>query len=117
MTARKPGEDRKIVHGTANIFADLGFPDPETHLLKAQLVTKIRHLLKAAKMTQVQAAKTIGVSQPDISRILRGEFRECSVERLMRFLAALGCDVEIVVRPKGESEADRFSVGVATRAA
>src|SRR5260221_12613161 len=108
MRVKRKGEEA-IVHGTENIFADLGFPDPETHLLKAQLVAKIRHLFKAEKITQVQAGKRVGVSQPDISRILHGEFRDYSVEWLMRFLAVLGCEVEIVVSPKGKT-AERFRV-------
>ena len=53
-------------------------------------------------MTQVQAAKLMGVSQPGVSRMLRGHFRDFSAERLMRFLTALGCEVDIVVRAPGE---------------
>lgn len=117
MATRKKTDDA-IVRGTDNIFADLGFPDAETHLLKARLVTKIRHLLEAEKMTQVQAAKRIGVSQPDISRLLRGEFREYSVDRLMRFLTVLGCEVEIVVKHKGTAaRAERFRIAAASRLA
>lgn len=93
--------DRKITLGTGNVFADLGFPDPDTHLLKASLVSRIQDVIEAEGWTQAQAAKRMGIAQPDVSRLLRGRFRDYSVERLMRFLAALGCEVEILVRRKG----------------
>jgi predicted XRE-type DNA-binding protein len=93
--------DHLIEDGTDNLFADLGFADPDTHLLKAQLVAKIAEVVKGRQMTQVAAAKTTGMGQPAISRILKGQFRDVSVERLMRMLTRLGCAVDIVVRPEG----------------
>ena len=56
-------------------------------------------ILKARGLKQVEAADLFGVRQPDVSKMLRGEFRQFSVERLLRFLVALDQDVEIVVRP------------------
>ena len=91
-------DDTSIRRGTKNLFADLGYADPETHLLKAGLVTKIRAIISENSMTQTQAAQRIGMGQPDLSRVLRGQFREVSVERLMRMLTKLGCDVDIVIR-------------------
>lgn len=87
--------------GTDNVFADLGHADPDTHLLKAQLVSRMADVMGERKMTQVAVAKVAGVSQPDVSRILKGHFRDVSVERLMRMLTRLGCEVDIVVRPQG----------------
>jgi predicted XRE-type DNA-binding protein len=84
--------------GSANVFADIGLPDAEEHLVKAKLVLKIDALMKARKLKQVDAAKLFGVKQPDVSKMLHGDFRQFSVERLMRFLVALGQDVEIVVK-------------------
>jgi predicted XRE-type DNA-binding protein len=86
--------------GSGNVFADIGLPNAEEHLLKAQLVFKIDNLLKTREMKQVEAAKLFGVKQPDVSKMLHGDFRQFSVERLMRFLVALGQDVEIVVTPR-----------------
>lgn len=100
--------DTTITHGTGNVFADLGFPDAETHLLKASLVRRIHAVITVAGWTQAQAAKRMNITQPDVSRILRGRFRDYSVERLMRFLTALGCEVEILVRPQGQETADRI---------
>ncbi|MFZ3182085.1 MAG: helix-turn-helix transcriptional regulator [Methylocystis silviterrae] len=75
----------------------------DDHLLKAQLVRKIDALLKERGLKQVQAAQLFGVKQPDVSKLLHGDFRQFSLERLMRFLVALGQDVEIVVKPHHES--------------
>ena len=82
-----------------NVFADIGVKNAEEHLVKAQLVYKIDALMKARGLKQAGAARLFGVRQPDVSKMLRGEFRQFSVERLLRFLVALGQDVEIVVRP------------------
>ncbi len=85
---------------SGNIFADIGLPNPEEHLVKAQLVVKISRLMKERGLKQREAAEIFGVRQPDVSKMLRGDFRQFSVERLMRFLVALGQDVEIVVKPR-----------------
>ena len=86
-----------------NIFADIGLPNPEEHLVKAQLVVKISQLMNERGLKQREAAEIFGVKQPDVSKMLRGDFRQFSVERLMRFLVALGQDVEIVVKPRKPS--------------
>lgn len=82
-----------------NVFKDIGVRDPEEHLVKAQLVFKIDGIMKKRRMKQVEAAGLFGVRQPDVSKMLRGEFRQFSVERLLRFLVALDQDVEILIRP------------------
>jgi len=86
--------------GSGNVFADAGVPNAEEHLVKAHLVYKIDTLMKERGLKQVEAATLFGVRQPDVSKMLRGDFRQFSVERLLRFLVALGQDVEIVVRPR-----------------
>ncbi|MFA6309841.1 MAG: helix-turn-helix transcriptional regulator [Sterolibacterium sp.] len=98
----KNDNDNRIVRGTDNIFADLGYADPETHLLKAGLVTRIQGVIDEQNLTQTAAAKRMGLSQPDVSRLLNGQFRDVSVERLMRMLNKLGCDVDIVIREHGK---------------
>ena len=89
----------EVETSSGNVFADIGLPNAEEHLVKAKLVYKIDRLMKARGLKQVSAAKLFGVKQPDVSKMLRGDFRQFSVERLMKFLVALGQDVEIVVRP------------------
>lgn len=88
----------KIEHSSGNVFVDLGRPDAEAHLLKAKLVSRIDEIIRQRGLKQVDAAKLLGLSQPDVSRLLRGNFREYSVERLLRLLLALGRDVQIIIR-------------------
>ena|SRR5450631_1730739 len=106
----KKNSDTSVVRGTKNVFADLGFPDADTHLLKAELVTRIQSVISAHKLTQIAAAKRMGLSQPDVSRLLKGQFRDVSVERLMRLLTRLGCDVDITVRNHRKAEAPRNTI-------
>lgn len=74
-------------------------PNADEHVIKAQLVFKIDTIIKNRRLTQQETADLIGVRQPDVSKMLRGEFRQFSVERLLRFLVKLNHDVDIVVRP------------------
>jgi predicted XRE-type DNA-binding protein len=85
--------------GSRNVFKDLGLPNAEEHLVKAQLVFKIDTLMKKRRLKQVEAAALFGICQPDVSKMLRGDFRQFSVERLLRFLVALDQDVQIVIKP------------------
>ncbi len=91
-------EDEKIRRGTGNVFADLGYADADIHLLKAELVARLHETIKDRKLNQTDAARLMGVSQPDVSRLLKGQFRDVSVERIMRMLTRLGCEVDIVIR-------------------
>jgi predicted XRE-type DNA-binding protein len=90
----------KVEVGSGNIFADLGLPDADEMLLKSQIVVQLHWLIKARKLTQTEAAKRIGIGQPDLSNLLRGRFRGYSAERLMRMLTAFDQDVEIIMRPR-----------------
>lgn len=96
---RKP----RIETGSGNIFADLGLPDAEQHLLKAQIVSEIYRLTNERNLTQTQAGKLMGISQPEVSRMFKGNFREYSIDRLMTFLTAFDRDVEIISRPRRKS--------------
>src|ERR1700730_17102245 len=90
---------KRYESGSGNVFKDIGVPNAEEHFVKAQLVFKIDGILKARGLKQVEAAELLGIRQPDVSKMLRGEFRQFSVERLLRFLVALDQDVGIVVKP------------------
>jgi|SRR5271155_1624147 len=85
--------------GSGNVFADLGVAGAGEHLIKAGLVVKIDRTIRRRRLTQTAAAQFMGIDQPKVSAMLAGQFRGYSVERLMRFLVALGHDVEIVVKP------------------
>jgi len=89
----------KVETGSGNIFADLGLPDAEAHFLKAQIVSELYRLTHERKLTQAQAGERMSISQPEVSRLFKGNFREYSVDRLMGFLTAFDRDIEIVVRP------------------
>lgn len=89
----------KVKTGSDNLFADLNRPDANTHFVKAQIVAELYRMVTARKLTQTKAGEVMGISQPEVSRMFRGHFREYSVERLMGFLTAFGHDVDIVVRP------------------
>ena len=91
---------------TGNVFADLGLAGAGEHLIKAGLVVRIGRILREQKLTQTAAAKLMGIDQPKVSAMLAGQFRGYSVERLMRFLVALGHDVEIVVKPRKRGAAE-----------
>ena len=103
-------KDTKVERGSDNVFTDLGQPDPDAHLLKAELVTRIDEIIRRRGLKQVEAAKLLGLSQPDVSRLLRGSFREYSIERLLRLLTALGRDVQIVIRQSQSQREGRLSI-------
>jgi len=91
---------------TGNVFEDLGLPDAAEHLVKAGLVVRLGEIIRQRKLTQAAAAELMGIDQPKVSAMLSGQFRGYSVERLMRFLVALGHDVEIVVKPRKRGTAE-----------
>jgi predicted XRE-type DNA-binding protein len=94
-----------VTRGGGNIFADLGLPDADEHMLKARLVLLIGTRIKQLGLTQQAAAKRMGIAQPDVSDILRGRFEGFSFERLLGFVRALGSDVEIKVkRPSNDQD-------------
>jgi predicted XRE-type DNA-binding protein len=93
------------------VFADLGFSNPDLALAKAELVQRIRELIEERKLTQVKAAKLLGLDQPKVSALVRGHVEGYSIDRLFRFLTALGQRVEITVRPNaGKPEASAVVV-------
>lgn len=98
-TKKVRGRVSGITEGSGNVFADLGLPNPEQELLKAQLTLQIYTILKDSGMTQVEIAKILGVQQPQVSLLMRNRAGNFSVGRLMEFLMALRQDVEITVRP------------------
>jgi predicted XRE-type DNA-binding protein len=95
MTKRKI----EAQESSGNVFADLGLPDSEDRLLKAGIVAELHRLIKERELTQVKAAKLVGISQPDLSHLLRGDFDDYSAERLMKMLTAFEQDIEIIVKP------------------
>lgn len=97
MTAK--AKSPRVTHapGSANVYSDLGYPDAGDMLVKARLVTKISEILRERGLTQVEAARIVGLPQPKLSRLLRGQFRGFSERKLIDCLTRLGRDVRIVV--------------------
>src|SRR5579863_7432597 len=88
-----------VTEGSGNVFADLGLPNAEQELLKAQLTLQIYTILNDSGMIQVEIAKILGVQQPQVSLLMRNRAGNFSVGRLMEFLTALRQDIENSVRP------------------
>ena len=96
--------------GSGNIFADLGLPNAGEHQLKAALIVQLKRLIAERGLTQVAAAKLVEMKQPDLSKLMRGQFRLASVEKLMRMLTAFDQDVEITIKPhRKRGEAGRIT--------
>lgn len=118
QSQQNPTETDTIVEGSDNVFADLGLPDAEGLLLKGKLTLQLHHRIQSLGLTQTQAAKQLGISQPEVCRLMKGRFTGFSAERLIALLNALELDVEIVVRPRPSKQASPRGqvrvVGVAT---
>jgi predicted XRE-type DNA-binding protein len=100
-----------VTPSSGNVYADLGYENPEEMLLKAQLVTLLSKAIKAKGLNQYQAAEVLGIDQPKVSTLLRGQFRGYSLERLFKFLNAFDLDVEVNVKSKPEGE-ERARIGI-----
>ncbi len=94
------GEEILVEESSGNVFEDLGFKDPDEVLAKAKLAIAIKNTIKARKLSQIQAARLMGVDQPKVSKIVCGNLTEFSTDRLMSYLLHLGHDVDIVIHPR-----------------
>jgi predicted XRE-type DNA-binding protein len=101
-----------VEEGSGNIFADLGFANSEQEQLKARLILQIYRTIKGLNLTQAQAGEILGIKQPHVSGLMRGQSGAFSVERLMDFLTTLGHDIEIRVRPARKKYHGELSVTV-----
>ena len=104
-------EEINIEHGSGNVFADLGLPDAETHLLKAGLVVRIDSAIRQRGLKDAEAANQLGMTEHEVSCLLRGMFQDSSIERLLQLVTAIGLDVEIVVREPRSELVGRLRVG------
>jgi predicted XRE-type DNA-binding protein len=106
-------DDATVTESSGTVFADLGLPDPEEALAKAELARAISAIIAERQLTQARAAELLGIDQPKISALTRGRLTGFSIDRLLRFVVALDHDVEIAVRPKLQGSA-RCRVSVAS---
>ena len=96
----RPSGRIQVTRGSGNVFADLGFPDAEELQVKAALTQRIADRIKECGLSQIQAGARLGISQPDVSKLMNGRYTGYSVDRLMAILNALQVDIEIVIRPR-----------------
>ena len=89
----------EVRRSSGNVFADLGLPDAEKLQIKTGLVIEIRKAMRSLSLTQQEAAKRMGITQPKVSDMMRGDFSNLSERKLMDCLTRLGYDIEIKVRP------------------
>jgi predicted XRE-type DNA-binding protein len=109
--AKRRGESATITRGSMNVFEDLGYPDAAERQAKLRLAYALNQAVEARQLSQADAAKVLGVTQPKVSALRHYKLAGFSVERLMNLLTALGQDVEIVIRRKPHSRrAARISV-------
>jgi predicted XRE-type DNA-binding protein len=101
---------KTITHGTANVFADLGYIDADERQTKTRLALEINGNIQSRKLKQVEAGELLGVPQPKVSALANYRLDGFSVERLMSYLTALNQDVEIIIRPRRDREVGRVVV-------
>lgn len=101
MPKKNPGvpeaNEMEVFVGSGNVFADIGLPNPEERLLKAEVAVQIQKLMTEKQLTQVELAELVGLDQPKVSRLLRGQLSGYSLERLFSILNKLGRKIEIRV--------------------
>ncbi len=97
----------RVTKSSGNVFADLGLPDADLLLVKADLTMRISQIIRKRGLNQTKAAVLLGIDQPKVSALLRGQLDGFSIERLVRFLIALGCEIELKVKEAGDRAVPR----------
>jgi predicted XRE-type DNA-binding protein len=109
MTAKE-----KVRFGSANLFADLEFENPEEELVRADLAAKVDALLSGLEGTQKEIGQRLGLGQSEISDLMRGRYGRFSVDRLLRILTRLGCRVDLkVTAPRRPGAIGRMTIRAA----
>ena len=109
--ARQAGE--RIMPGSGNVFAYIGLPDAEELDTKVRLGAALCHIVRQRGLTQAEVGSTLGINQPKVSALLNYKLEGFSIERLMRFLVALGHDVEISIKARPRTRSARIAVKAA----
>ena len=106
MARAKREEDGRVEHSRGNVFADLGLPNPEEHLVKATIALAIAQAIRKRGLTQEQAGAILGLAQPKVSDMIRGELEKFTIDRLMRYMRKLDYDVTILIRDDQKQKAE-----------
>jgi predicted XRE-type DNA-binding protein len=110
-------KESPIKDGTGNVFEDLGFADAGDLQIKAELTRQLYNRITYFGLTQAEAAKRLGLQQPDVSKLMNGRFTGFSTDRLMTLLTSLMMDIEIVIRPRRNSLNPRGAIRVLAKSA
>ena len=94
----------RLTPSSGNVFADLGLPNPEDRLLKAQIALHIKQMIQAQGLTQTQVAERVGLPQSNISHIVNGRLNNYSVERLLQVVSKLGHNIEVRISSQTSAE-------------
>jgi len=105
-----PKTDNHVTRSSGNVFADLGLPNADELLLKAQIASLIGDRIRRLGLSQTDAAKRMGTTQPNVSNIVTGRLDRFSLEKLIFFVRGLGQDVEIKVKPSRRREMGRLTI-------
>lgn len=100
----------EVFESSGNVFADLGLPDAEERYAKAMISRLIAKAIEARGLTQAEAAELLNTTQPKVSAVVRGQLAGFSMDRLFRFLTALGMNVRVEVEPAETAEPGRLLV-------
>lgn len=92
-------EDLHVTRSSGNVFQDLGYQNAKEHLVKAKFAMVINKVITEMNLTQVDAAKILGIDQPKVSRLMRGQLAGFSIDRLISFLISLNKDIEVNIKP------------------
>ena len=101
-------EKIEVIASSGNVYADTGYRNPQEAMAKAELALLIIDAIKKKKLTQKEAAELIGIDQPKISDIVRGRLSGFTIDRLFRFLMALGMDIVIEAKPHKQRNSKPF---------
>ena len=105
MSEPRMSEDIQVERSSGNVFADLGLPNPEEHLVKASIALAIARTIRERGLTQAQAGAILGLAQPKVSNLVRGDLDKFTIDRLLRYMRRLDYDVTIHFKPKSRQHA------------
>lgn len=101
-------EEIEVIASSGNVFADTGHRNPQEAMAKAELAILIINAIKKKKLTQKEAAELIGIDQPKVSDIVRGRLSGFTIDRLFRYLMALGMDIVVEAKPHKQRSSEPF---------
>jgi predicted XRE-type DNA-binding protein len=106
MAETKVNKHIQVECSSGNVFADLGLPNPEEHLVKATIALAIARTIRERGFTQEQAGAILGLTQPKVSDLVRGRLDKFTLDRLMRYMCKFDYDVTIRFKPKPKSRGE-----------